>query len=134
MGIDRYQMRSSEEDRLEVQDVLGDAFRQGRLSEEELSERLERLHASRTYGDLAALVEDLPCQVSFLAPESVSVIPTNEHLVRNRSSHRTGWIVFAVVMGLVLLGSPAGAGILIILPLSYLFFRSVRRSRGDQCC
>ncbi len=119
---------------MEVQDVLGEAYREGRLTEVELSERLDRLHASKTCGDLVPLVEDLPCLLSFLGEESVTIIPTSDQLVHHQGSHRAGWVLFAVFMALLVLGSPMGAPILILLPLSYLVFRGFRRSRYNQCC
>lgn len=53
-------MRASHEDRDRVVDLLRVAAGDGRLTSDELDERLERALAARTYGELAALTEDLP--------------------------------------------------------------------------
>ena len=53
-------LRASHADREQVLDVLKAAFVQGRLTRDELDERLARALASRTYADLAAVTADLP--------------------------------------------------------------------------
>ncbi|GAA3120836.1 DUF1707 domain-containing protein [Planomonospora alba] len=54
------QMRASDDDRDKVASVLREHYAQGRLTVEEFDERLERLYASKTYGELAVLTSDLP--------------------------------------------------------------------------
>jgi hypothetical protein len=53
-------MRASDADRERAADVLRAGFTEGRLSQEEYSDRVGRVQVSRTYGDLAGLVYDLP--------------------------------------------------------------------------
>ncbi|HEX5996641.1 MAG TPA: DUF1707 domain-containing protein [Jiangellales bacterium] len=53
-------MRASDADRDRVAEVLRAAAADGRLSLDELDERLERLYAAKTYGELEPVVEDLP--------------------------------------------------------------------------
>ncbi|MBV9381672.1 MAG: DUF1707 domain-containing protein [Streptosporangiaceae bacterium] len=53
-------LRASHEDRDRVVDQLRVAAGDGRLTSGELDERLERALSARTYGELAALTEDLP--------------------------------------------------------------------------
>jgi hypothetical protein len=53
-------MRACDADREKTADLLRGAFVEGRLSQEELDERLGRVYAARTYGDLAAQTADLP--------------------------------------------------------------------------
>lgn len=53
-------LRASHEDRDRVVDLLRVAAGDGRLTADELDERLERALSARTYGELAALTEDLP--------------------------------------------------------------------------
>ena len=55
-----HEMRASDADRDRVMDVLRDAAAEGRLTVDELEERLEAALTARTFGDLAALTEDLP--------------------------------------------------------------------------
>lgn len=54
------ELRASHEDRDRVAEVLRVAAGDGRLSADELDERLEKALTARTYGDLAALTRDLP--------------------------------------------------------------------------
>src|SRR3954470_22954246 len=53
-------MRTSDAERQRVADFLRDACADGRLSPEELEERLDQLFAGGTVADLAVLVRDLP--------------------------------------------------------------------------
>ena len=53
-------LRASHEDRDRVVDILRVAAGDGRLTSDELDERLERALSARTYGELAVLTEDLP--------------------------------------------------------------------------
>jgi Domain of unknown function (DUF1707) len=57
---DHLEQRVSDQDREQVSEVLRVAAGDGRLSLEELDERLEACFAARTYGDLARVVADLP--------------------------------------------------------------------------
>jgi hypothetical protein len=67
--VDREQVeqRVSHDDRDRVAEVLRVAAGDGRLTLEELEERLESCFAARTYGDLAPLVADLPGQAMAVA-------------------------------------------------------------------
>jgi len=47
-------------DRERTVGVLRAAFTEGRLTQDELDDRVARAHAGRTYGDLWALIADLP--------------------------------------------------------------------------
>ena len=53
-------MRVSDSDREQAADVLREAAGQGRISLDELDERLESAYAAKTYADLAAVTHDLP--------------------------------------------------------------------------
>ena len=53
-------MLTSTAERDRAVDVLRAAFVEGRLTQEEFAERVARVHASRTYDQLAELVSDLP--------------------------------------------------------------------------
>jgi Domain of unknown function (DUF1707) len=61
-------LRVSHEDRDQVAEVLRVAAGDGRLTADELDERLERALTARTYDDLAAVVADLPGAGTALAP------------------------------------------------------------------
>jgi class 3 adenylate cyclase len=53
-------LRASDADRERVAGVLRGHFGVGRLSDEELSDRVEKVYAARTMSELEALTEDLP--------------------------------------------------------------------------
>jgi hypothetical protein len=57
---DRSLMRVSDADRERAAEVLREAAGQGRISIDELDERLDLAHAAKTYADLAAVTSDLP--------------------------------------------------------------------------
>jgi Domain of unknown function (DUF1707) len=61
-------LRVSHEDRDQVAEALRVAAGDGRLSSDELDERLERALTARTYNDLAVLVADLPPAGNAVAP------------------------------------------------------------------
>ncbi len=64
-GLSRTQasLRASDADREQLVDVLKGAFAEGRLSQEEYTERMERAYTAKTYGELALLSTDLPAQM-----------------------------------------------------------------------
>jgi Domain of unknown function (DUF1707) len=53
-------LRAGHADRERAIDVLKAAFAEGRLDQDEYTERVGQAHAARTYGELAALTSDLP--------------------------------------------------------------------------
>ena len=55
-------MRVSDTDREQAADVLREAAGHGRITMDELEERLELAYAAKTYADLAAVTRDLPGQ------------------------------------------------------------------------
>jgi Domain of unknown function (DUF1707) len=61
-------LRVSHEDRDQVAEALRVAAGDGRLTGDELDDRLERALTARTYDDLAGLVADLPAAGTALAP------------------------------------------------------------------
>ena len=57
---DRPEMRASDDDRETVVDMLRDHGAAGRLTHEELEDRTDRALAARTFGELDAVLKDLP--------------------------------------------------------------------------
>ena len=57
---DQAELRAGDRDRDGIAERLRAAVGEGRITLDELSERLDRLYAARTYGELEALVADLP--------------------------------------------------------------------------
>lgn len=61
------ELRASHEDRDRVVELLRVAAGEGRLTAEELDQRLEKALTARTYGELAALSRDLPAAPGLVA-------------------------------------------------------------------
>jgi hypothetical protein len=75
-------MRASHEDRDRVADVLRVAAGDGRLSAEELDERLEKALTARTLGELVPLTADLPAVAGAAMPVAAGPAPEAKELVR----------------------------------------------------
>ncbi|HEX3751689.1 MAG TPA: DUF1707 and DUF4190 domain-containing protein [Streptosporangiaceae bacterium] len=54
------ELRASDADREQLVDVLKTAFGEGRLTQDEYTTRMEQAYTAKTYGELRALVADLP--------------------------------------------------------------------------
>jgi Domain of unknown function (DUF1707) len=94
------ELRASHADRDQVVEVLRVAAGDGRLSAEELDDRLERALTARTYAQLAALTADLPVTpgAAVAPPGAGAVSVTPKELTRidvHGSSVRRdgGWVV-----------------------------------------
>ena len=85
------ELRASHADRDRVVDVLTGAAGDGRLTSEELDERVEAALSARTMGELAVLTDDLPA-VAGTAPVEVKDVVRFE---QNGGSTRRadGWVV-----------------------------------------
>jgi hypothetical protein len=70
--VARSELRASHDDRDRVVELLRVSAGDGRLTAEELDERLERAMTARTYGELARLVSDLPAQGAAVAPAATA--------------------------------------------------------------
>ncbi|MDP8923871.1 MAG: DUF1707 domain-containing protein [Chloroflexota bacterium] len=100
-------------------DELQRHFVDGRLSQDELDERVSRALAARTYGDLDAELHDLPREpaprAAFPEPASEPVAddaPADQASARNDESFRTHATMYLLVMALLvtiwLLTTPGG--------------------------
>ena len=90
------QLRASHEDRDRVVELLRVAAGDGRLTAEELDERLEVALTARTYGELTALVKDLPTQGQAVGAPAPAPEPKELVRIECRSSvtNRDGpWVV-----------------------------------------
>jgi hypothetical protein len=92
------QLRASHEDRDRVIEMLRVAAGDGRLTTEELDERVEIAFSARTYGELAALTSDLPVHSEAVMPLQAQppVRPKDVVRLECRSGHvsRVGrWVV-----------------------------------------
>jgi hypothetical protein len=85
------QMRASDADRDRVMEVLRVAAGDGRLTPDELDERLEAALSSRTLGELAALTADLVAGPEVTMARAQDVVRIDQ---RGGSVRRTGpWVV-----------------------------------------
>lgn len=80
-----HEMRASDADRDRVMDLLRHATAEGRLTADELEERLEAALTARTFGDLAALTEDLPVEPDLLPRPD---LPTPADTAETEEVHR----------------------------------------------
>ena len=93
------QLRASHQDRDRVVEVLRVAAGDGRLTPDELDQRLEAALTARTYGELAVLTTDLPAAPGAAAPLVASALTAEpKDLVRidcgSGSTKRDGhWVV-----------------------------------------
>jgi hypothetical protein len=77
------ELRASHSDRDQVVELLRVAAGDGRLSPEELDDRLERALTARTYAELAALTTDLPATPGAVVPSGAGAVSvTPKDLVR----------------------------------------------------
>jgi Domain of unknown function (DUF1707) len=133
-AMDNGHMRSSQADRERAVDVLKAAFAEGRLDQDEYTERVGQAYASRTYAELAALTGDLPAgPLGTLSPQTVFLperLPQQWIPVSGRSRPGPRLIpVLVVVLLLVAVSGvsvgPFGIGLLV---LCYLAVARILRS------
>lgn len=84
-------MRAGDADRDTTIAVLREAFAQGRLSQDEFDDRLERAHSARTYADLDQLTMDLPQNVSALAEVDPTLAALESRESKDRKDLRSAW-------------------------------------------
>jgi hypothetical protein len=94
------ELRASHADRDQVVELLQVAAGDGRISAEELDDRLERALTARTYAELAALTTDLPATPgsAVLPPGAAAVSATPKDLIRihvrgSGASREGHWVV-----------------------------------------
>jgi len=82
-------MRVSNDDRERVAQILHNAMAEGRLSVSELEERLDKVYAAKTFGDLEPMTRDLPVgrQASALQLPRPGPAPVNRVGGRGTSSN-----------------------------------------------
>jgi Domain of unknown function (DUF1707) len=86
----RPELRASHEDRDQVVEILRVAAGDGRLTADELDERLDAALTARTSGELAALTADLP-EAGGLAARAKDVVRLDYH--GGNATRRGRWIV-----------------------------------------
>ena len=90
-------------DRERTVGVLRAGFTEGRLSQEELDDRVARAYAARTYSDLWALTADLPAgpypyPVAFPAPQASPAVPPSADPANSNWHSAAALIITALVI------------------------------------
>jgi hypothetical protein len=118
-------LRASDADREHIAERLRTAASEGRLLAEELEERLETALTARTYGQLDAVVADLP-------PERVAVRRSRTAILK-RPAIALGVIVLALVLlaavALIITGTILAGGAWLFLGLWFFGCRGRRSAR-----
>jgi fatty acid desaturase len=123
----RSALRASDEDREHVAERLRDATAEGRLLTEELEERLGDVFSARTYGELDAVVSDLPARSERSTPKAPLWARATIALAIVMATVAVLALVALVVIGI------AGAWILWMLFAWMMFGRGRRiRRRGPS--
>jgi hypothetical protein len=105
------QMRASDEDRDRIAGVLRDAHAEGRLTQDEMVERLDSTYTARTYQELDRLVSDLPLAraqgaLARARQQPISAPPAPESPMRRRARHaarvslNASWWFWGVSVGI----------------------------------
>nr|WP_301539712.1 DUF1707 domain-containing protein [Nocardioides sp. zg-DK7169] len=93
-------MRASDTDRSVVQQLLGQAYADGRLDRDELDERSAAADALKTYGEIPALVVDL-VPVTLTTTGSGLPVPLNQADVRREAERRYAAERRSAVLGFI---------------------------------
>lgn len=90
-------LRAGDEDRDRTIGVLREAFAEGRLTNDEFHDRMDKAQRARTFGDLSALTTDLPS-----APSGTSIAPRAViGRVEGDRDYRKAWLSWGVVSVIV---------------------------------
>ncbi len=121
--------RASDEDRADVTNLLREAAAEGRLTMEELSERVGEVLVSRTYGDLQRCLRELPCIDTYKPWQKVH--RSEVQVVSASAEKRRGGMglmlpVLVGIMGLLLLSAVSGiVTSLILLPIRMILYAAL---------
>ena len=96
-------LRAGDADRDRTITALREAYAEGRLDADEFHARMTSAQQSRTYGELAALVEDLPVQAPtpVVQPAASSVPAVAQEDDDEARNLRKGWAAWAGVSVMV---------------------------------
>ena len=117
--------RASHADREQVISALKAAFVQGRLTADELDERVGQALAARTYAELAALTTDLPADPTPALQPAPAPPPAPARRPQNPAARRAvkagagavGVTVIAVGAAIAVAGEPAAAVFIVVFML-----------------
>ena len=126
---DRGRLRASDSEREQVAGALQAAFVQGRLTQEELSARVEQTYAAKTHADLAEVIADLPTELTGTRSQRASW----------RATKRAWWFEYAAflpgIVAIILL--PPGPSttiwtLIVFLAVIYPVLLDSRRSQDGR--
>ena len=89
-GFGPGQLRASHADRERVATVLNQALAEGRLSLDELQERLDTVYAAKTLAELEPVTKDLPGHTSLVPRSAEGAVQPAPAAVRRRASRPPG--------------------------------------------
>ncbi len=101
--------RAADTDRDAAAETLREAFAEGRITQAELEQRLDQVHAARTYGELAPITADLPVVV----PAPPQHQDQGLKAAKRRRDLRAGWASWlgvSVIVNVVWLASWVAGG------------------------
>jgi len=94
-------MRASDGDRDKFADLLRENYAVGRLTQDELNERLEAVYAAKTLGGLQQLTADLPehdlYDLPIPASQKASLAPVSRSTSLYQAGLRASWATWASV-------------------------------------
>src|SRR5581483_261645 len=100
-------LRVSDEDRERCAQALREHFAAGRLTQDELDERVQAVYAARTHGELAKLTADLPLLPASPAQRRAELAARRAHLQRRLLQQSGGAMAAFVVCTVIWLASGA---------------------------
>ena len=108
--VDTPDVRAGDEDRDHTITLIREAYAEGRLDNDEFQARMTSAQQSRTYGELAALVSDLPVQPPTPAPVAIpTTIPEttawDDEQGRNLRKGWAAWVGVSVMVNVIWLGT-----------------------------
>ncbi len=113
---DTPELRASDEDRDHTISLMREAYAEGRLENDEFQSRMASAHEARTYGELAALVSDLPVQPPAPAvpaapvPNQVAVANDDDEQDRNMRKGWAAWAGVSILVNVIWLGTWVSGG------------------------
>jgi hypothetical protein len=90
-----HEMRASNADRERIAKILHDAMAEGRLTVNELEERLDQVYAAKTVGELVPLTRDLPVSNALAPIPNTALAPTPDRV----GGRGTSSVAIAIMAG-----------------------------------
>jgi hypothetical protein len=121
---DRRDVRASDEQRERAAEEIREHFAAGRLTDEELSERVQAAYAARTVGDISALLADLPKLPASPAQQRAEIAQRRRELQRRLIQETGGGAALFVLCTVIWLTSgahgqfwPIWVALVVLIPL-----------------